>query len=87
MDCYKSANNYTYKCGCGINDWRDDFRTDCYFYAEDKDMGATIPWCCKLHKVIEPRDCGKDCKFFISKHDVNEMVNERMPEEDENAST
>lgn len=68
--------------GCNFRDWREDFRSDCYYYSEDKDMGATIPWCCKIHKVIEPKDCKKDCIFYVSKDYVTKIVDRITTERD-----
>ena len=59
-------------CGCYIENNR---KEDCYFYVEDHDMGATIPWCCKKHCVIE--SC-EGCSFYISKSDADKIINEHF---------
>lgn len=48
----------------------DEVKEDCYWYDEEQDMGARLPWC-KLkpysHGPIEPSDC-KDCLHYHSKY-------------------
>jgi hypothetical protein len=44
-------------------------KEDCYWYEEEHDMGATIPFC-KLRKGLDPieyEDCAK-CKEYHSKY-------------------
>lgn len=65
---------------CFTKDWREDFCTDCYFYEEDKDMGASIPWCCKQHKILEVGDCLGTCKFYISNARVSVLVQKALLE-------
>lgn len=49
---------------------RDEIKEDCYWYEEEQDMGARLPWC-KLKPLsygpITPSDC-KDCKDYHCKH-------------------
>lgn len=53
---------------CGINALR--CKEDCYWYAEEQDMGAHIPYCTAKNKFpIEPADC-KNCEQFNSKYRV-----------------
>lgn len=57
-------NNETFSC------------SDCYFYSEDHDMGATIPYCSHLHKVLDSKVPG--CRYhFCNKH-VRSMVEDVM---------
>jgi len=65
--------NATRNSGCGLRDWREDYKTDCYFFVEDIDMGARIPWCSYDHKIIQHSECDK-CKNYIQKRTVYEMV-------------
>ena len=65
--------------GCGWRDWRDDLRTDCFFYTEDKDMGATIPWCTSKKTVCGLQQCN-GCQDFISKAEVRDIVSHVLEE-------
>ena len=47
---------------------------DCFWYSEDIDMGAIIPFCSKKSDYLGRRDCYR-CKFYISKSSVRELVN------------
>lgn len=47
---------------------------DCFWYSEDIDMGAIIPFCSKKSKYMGRRDCYR-CKFYISRSSVRELVN------------
>ena len=50
------------------------FQEDCYFYEEEQDMGAHIPWCNKKGER-EPKDCDKEkCPYYISKRKANETI-------------
>lgn len=66
-------------CGSVLQDWREDFKTDCYFYTEDHDMGATIPWCTSKKAICEPHQCN-GCQDFISKAEVNDIVSHIVEE-------
>lgn len=74
--CYPCS---SFLSGCGRHDWRDDFKTDCFHYTEDHDMGATIPWCGHTHTVIERKKCD-NCKHYISKADVYEFASHILEE-------
>lgn len=59
-------------------EWYDNI---CYWYREDHDMGATIPYCSKYDSYAEgkygerPRNChDKNCESYISKTDVKNLV-------------
>lgn len=65
--------------GCGLHDWRDDFRTDCFYFVEDKDMGAIIPWCTSKKTICEPHQCN-GCQDFISKEEVRDVVSHILEE-------
>ena len=55
---------YTGMFGCGINYPKED----CYWYAEEQDMNARIPYCkCKSKFPIGPEDC-KHCELYHSKN-------------------
>lgn len=52
--------------GCGIN--RASCKEDCYWYREEPDMGAHIPYCAATGKFpIDAEDC-TDCKQYHSKY-------------------
>ena len=76
---------YTGIFGCGINYQR--CKEDCYWYREEIDMGAHIPYCtCKTKFSIEPDDC-KDCEQYHSKYHptnadtIRAMSDEKLAEE------
>lgn len=59
---------------------------DCYWYEEDKDMGATIPYC-RLHKLY-----GRNafdihyanrvaCEDYISRKDADEIIRQEVRDE------
>lgn len=59
---------------------REDYNSDCYFYHEDQDMGATIP-CCTWNKGpgygMAARECKRyryKCPGYIPKKAVNEII-------------
>lgn len=74
--CYPRSD---YLSGCGWHDWRDDFRIDCFYYTEDKDMGATVPWCKSKIMICEPQQCN-GCQNFISKAEVHDVVSHILEE-------
>lgn len=70
--------------GCGTNYPR--CKEDCYWYREEPDMGAHIPYCdCKNKFPIEWVDC-KDCEQYHSKYRatnadmIRAMSDERLAE-------
>ena len=53
--------------GCGINHSR--CKEDCYWYREEQDMCAHIPYCqSKGGNYIEPEDC-ENCEHYHSKYE------------------
>jgi hypothetical protein len=67
-------------CFCGGNPAKCDFyeevrekyihrcKEDCYWYKEEQDMGAYIPYCdCKNIFPIDPKDC-ENCDQYHSKY-------------------
>lgn len=54
--------------------WREYYQTDCYFYSEDNDMGAIIPWCSSRHCVLNDGDCNKDCKDYIIHPEIMKLI-------------
>lgn len=70
--------------GCGINYPR--CKEDCYWYGEELDMGAHIPYCqSKGGNYIEPKDC-ENCKHYHSKYKktnadrIRSMTDEELAE-------
>lgn len=50
------------------------FQEDCYFYEEEQDMGAHIPWCNKKGER-DPKDCDKEkCPYYLSQRKIHEMA-------------
>lgn len=52
-------------------------KTDCYFYDEEHDMGATIPICSYCGKGLGDCSCD-DCEKYISKSDVYKLAVEKI---------
>ena len=49
----------------------------CYWYAEDKDMSATIPYCRYSKDTLYSCPClesNDDCEHYIDSKDVDEYV-------------
>jgi len=55
------------------------YRTDCYFYNEDYDMGAIISTCgADANNFVWGKcECSK-CKKFLSKADVSKIIREYL---------
>lgn len=60
-----------YRCG-GSFRLKPERKTDCYFYHEEKDMGATIP-CCTYFGGFGNCPC-ENCKKYFEKRKVYEIV-------------
>lgn len=61
-----------YLYGCGIN-YHNGKREDCYFYHEEKDMGATVP-CCTYFGGYGNCPCSNDCEKFVGKYDISKIA-------------
>lgn len=59
------------ECGYYLGDQR---KRDCFFYSEEHDMGATIPWCSIINKdqPLEKGDCF-GCKYYCN-HEVQRFL-------------
>lgn len=60
-------------CGCSSKKFMCD---DCYFYSEEHDMGATVPYCSHLHKVLDSK--APECIYHFSNKRVRSMVKNVM---------
>lgn len=60
--------------------WRDSYKTDCYFYVEDIDMGAHIPWCTYHHQIISSGECAV-CDKYCSGECARRIVLASIEEE------
>ena len=49
------------------------YAEDCFFFEEDQDMNATLPYCAYQHDVY-PRGCCKTCKQYVSKQQARDLV-------------
>lgn len=49
------------------------YAKDCFFFEEDQDMNATLPYCAYQHDVY-PRGCCKTCKQYVSKQQARDLV-------------
>lgn len=60
-----------------FGDWRKDHKTDCYFYHEEQDMGASIPCCNYALLGLGQCPCN-GCKHYISKIDADRIIREKV---------
>lgn len=67
---------YPFFCGCAMPT-EPEHKTDCYFFHEEHQMGATIPTCSYYHGGLGNCPC-KDCKKYISKSEAYKMVLEKV---------
>ena len=49
------------------------YAKDCFFFEEDQDMNATLPYCAYQHDVY-PRGCCETCKQYVSKQQARDLV-------------
>lgn len=66
-------------CCCGGQE--EKYKRDCYFYHEDFDMGATIPYCTYDNKGFGHCSC-KDCDHFLDKAEANKIVRADIEEKE-----
>ena len=59
---------------CKMRDMQPRHKEDCYWFSEWHDMGATISQCAKAPIGVCP--CNDGCKFYISRDNVQKMVEE-----------
>ena len=53
---------------------------DCYFHREDEEMGARLHWCTDKQTFCNFRFCNDDCKNYITKGKVRNMVYKYLAE-------
>lgn len=63
-------------CGCQ----KSLYKTDCYFYAEERQMGGIILTCSYHNKGLGYCPC-EGCKKYISKSDVSNIIKETVDKE------
>lgn len=68
-----------YRIQCAIGDLKQEYKTDCYFYEEVRDMAAHIPTC-NYHGKLGYCKC-KDCPKYISRKEAFKMVREKVDKE------
>lgn len=61
-------------CGCGAE--RKE-KTDCYFYYEDHDMGATIPCCLYFSESYHELPC-EGCEKYFTKAEAFRIIKEHV---------
>ena len=67
--------------GCGIN--YPHCKEDCYWYREEQDMCAHIPYCqSKGGNYIEPEDC-ENCEHYHSKYEKTNADRIRVMDDEE----
>ena len=75
-----------FRCDC-LNRFYSNaaFRRDCFWYDEEKDMGATLSFC-EFHKQgiepIEPELCYK-CPKYLSSKDARDFIRKKFIVQDE----
>jgi len=70
-------------CSCNSNH---GLKEDCYWYSEEHDMGARIPYCgCKSGRPIESKDC-ENCEKYHNRYhktkgdSIRSMTDEELAE-------
>ena len=58
---------------CGVK-YSEETKEDCFYYREEKQMGATIP-CCSKHSGLGNCPC-ENCDKYLSKADAYRIVEE-----------
>lgn len=58
------------------------YQEDCYYFSEEQDMGAHIPCCDRIPGIegYEPKNCNKDCPYYISRTIARELVGKYVEE-------
>ena len=65
-----------YVCGgCG---YYSDYKEDCYFYNEEHDMGARVPWCGYDRAFKMLNECPENCGHYIPKKNVHGLVRDLL---------
>ena len=63
-------------CTCGYSYIQSkSYEDSCYFYDEDIDMGARIPWC-SYKSTVDPENCNKNCKYYFYRKKVFNLIKE-----------
>lgn len=59
------------------------YQEDCYYFSEEQDMGAHIPSCDRIPGIegYEPKNCNKDCPYYISSGKARELIDKYVKEE------
>ncbi len=59
------------------------YQRDCYYFSEEQDMGAHIPCCDRISGIegYEPKNCNKDCPYYISRSKARELIDKYVEEE------
>lgn len=66
-------------CGCGVN-YHEKYNRECYFYDEEQDMGAHIPYCSYLHK-LDSFNCD-GCRYFRNRREIRKRIADMVEEEE-----
>lgn len=61
-------------------DWRNEHKTNCYFYSEDQDMGASIP-CCRFGGRKYGECPCQTCPFYFPKSKADQIIREHVLKE------
>ncbi len=61
------------------------YQEDCYYFSEEQDMSAYIPSCGRILGIegYEPKNCNKDCPYYISRSKARELIDKYVEEENE----
>lgn len=65
-------------CGCSMVQQK-EHKKDCYFFHEDHDMGATIPFCSYHKGALGDCPC-KDCENYLSNSDAHKIIMDAIKE-------
>lgn len=69
---------FDFSCFCECSVW-EKYKTGCYFYHEEKDMGGTIP-CCSYFGELGNCPC-ENCEKYIEQSKVFKLVKDIVDKE------
>ena len=70
---------------CNFHDRRKKVKEECYWYDEERDMGASVPYCKK--KGTYPLDNCEECRDYIDRRKKLKITVEYADKEEDNTPT
>ena len=59
------------------------YEESCYFFEYYQDMNASIP-ACNYNGRLGPRDCNKNCPWYVNRADVDNIIRESLNNKEDN---